>query len=83
MGAYLGRGVNLHIGFRRGPWGWPAYGAEVQATQLVCVKGDFPAEKLTKEIVDKWFQPGSGTPMAGQALSWVPRHSQRVLRLLQ
>jgi len=46
------------------PEWWPAYGAEVQATQLVCVKGDFPAEKLTKEIVDKWFQPGSGTPMA-------------------
>ena len=44
----------------------PAYGAEVQATQLVCVKGDFPAEKLTQDIVNSWFKPDRG-----RAHAWV------------
>eukprot|EP00667_Euglena_gracilis_P007620 EG_transcript_7701 len=46
------------------PEWWPAYGAEVQATQIVCIKGDFPAEKLTQDIVNGWFRPGAGEPIA-------------------
>ena len=45
------------------PEWWPAYGAEVQATQVVCIKGDFPADQLKKETVDLWFKPGVGAPL--------------------
>ena len=42
---------------------YPAYGAEIQATQMYCMKSDFPAAKLTQAMVDDWFIPGKGRPI--------------------
>ena len=42
---------------------YPAYGAEVQATQMYCMQADYPAAKITQATVDDWFIPGKGRPI--------------------
>jgi len=45
------------------PEWFPAYGARIQATQLVCMPAHFPSAQLSFNIVNRWLTPGAGTPI--------------------
>uniref|UniRef100_A0A7S1IIN1 Glycosyl transferase 64 domain-containing protein n=1 Tax=Eutreptiella gymnastica TaxID=73025 RepID=A0A7S1IIN1_9EUGL len=46
------------------PEWYPAYGASMQALQMKCFDGHFPAKSLTPQIVDDWFALGNGVALA-------------------
>ena len=50
---------NNNCGGLRPEW-WPAYGAKLQTTQLLCVKPSTPFEALSADQVNRWFEPEHG-----------------------